>query len=418
VRLALALGRFVLAALAGACAGGRSGDWTPALPPSPRAGPSLVLLGEVAPGRTTRAVAEELDRVLTHEAAQGRRPIVVWLGNLALPGGPVPGEGDANCTGIERAWKGTGARDLAAVVRRHDVPTFGVLGDREWRCGHPELSLQAGPEGPHPWTMPAHNYVVRIGTDGSARVVSSCSGERPRCRIAAPVAGEAPPAAELWFVDTAPSVFAPAPRTPAAARSERSLAEQRALLAVLDDAPTPRILVSHLPVEAIGIHGQGGRYPSASHRQLPAPVRAALERGAFAGVVAAHDRSLHVTRDVGDAVKRSSKVWLAAPVFQVVSGATSRPDVRAPFLRIGHLRGTALVPDRSSLHAGFALVRLDDEHADALLRTRRAGRWQTAQADLALAPHPHAAETASPSLAPCLQCDPRQGSAEGGPPPR
>jgi hypothetical protein len=367
-------------------------------------------------------VASELDAVLDAEERAGRVPVVLWLGNQVFPGGPVPGDGDRDCTGVADAWTEPGPAALAATVRRHaaaGTASFAALGHREWACGHPETELQPDIDaGPHPWAMPDHNYVVRVAADGSTRIVSACSeaGE-VQCGIEGD-AKESGALVDLVVIDAVPWVLPPEPGTPADARAEASLAQQAALLAGLsrmDPASSPpRILVSHVPVETSGIHGQGGLEPTATFRQLPAPLRQALRDGAFVGVVSAHDRSLQATADVSDAVKRSAKEWLAAPVFQVVSGASSRPDGHAPFTprQIRGYQGMALVPDLYSTHPGFARIVLGPDRVDLVLHARHGRRWKTAGMSFALQRPPHPAETTSPSTAPCLRCDPRQGAAD------
>lgn len=398
----------------------RGAGWE-APPPAPSGAPavSLLLIGEVTPGKTIRRVARELDAALDAEKRAGRTPVVLWLGNNVFPAGPVAGDGDAECVGVERAWSQRGPAELAATVRTQGTPSFAALGHREWRCGHPELELQAtAEEGPHPWAMPDHNYVVRVGTDGSTRVVSACgaAGEA-QCGIE-PGAKEGGALVDLVVLDTVPWVIPPEAGTAADTRAQASLAQQAALLEGLSrmDPATapPRILVSHVPVETAGIHGQGGLSPTATFRQFPPPLRDALRDGVFIGVVSAHDRSLQATADLSDAVKRSAKTWLVAPVFQVVSGASARPDGHAPFTarQLRGFQGMSLVPDLYSTHPGFARVVLGPERVDVILHARHGGRWTTGGVSFDLHRPPHPPESASPSTAPCLRCDPARGAAD------
>jgi hypothetical protein len=238
--------------------------------------------------------------------------------------------------------------------------------------------------------------------------VSGCRPAGP-CIIETAVAPA--PLAELVFVDAAPWVFPPPAGTPADGRASASLAQLRGLLAALrrEDAAWPRILVSHLPIETSGPHGLGGRAPSASFRYLPPELQGELARGMFAGCLSAHDRSLQATADVSGAVKRSAKAWLAAPVFQVVSGASSRPDDR----HLGAIpRGIALRPDLESTHAGFARVVLAPGRIDLVLHARATAGWRASAISVALPRPPHPVEASAPAMAPCLRCDPRRGAAD------
>lgn len=407
-----------LTALVG-CSIHRGSGWE--APPPPRdEGVSLLLLGEVAPGRSGQHVAAELDRTLTNERAQGREPIVLWLGNGIFPGGPIPGESTRECVSSAEAWSAKGPRALHDVVTKHvrlGTPSFAVLGNREWRCGHPELALQESSDGPHPWQMPAHNYVVRIKPNGDTQVVSACSiAADSQCGVENADAKDSA-LVDLVMLDVSPWVFAPPAGSATDDLATQSLAQAEALIASLrrmdpKTAP-PRILVTNLPIETAGVHGQGGAKPTAFFRQLPAPLKQALADGLFVGAVSAHDRSLQATADVSDAVKRSSRTWLDAPVFQVVSGASSRPDVHAAFTRrqVPYFTGMAITPDLYSNHAGFARVVLTTTEVDVVLHARRGRRWETGTVSFALERAEHPAATPSPVMTPCRRCDPVQGAA-------
>ncbi len=260
--------------------------------------------------------------------------------------------------------------------------------------------------------MPDHNYVVRVDVSGQPRVASRCDGAT--CSL--------PPALpddrlELVFLDLTPWIHHHELDPRSQARGELVLARQTALLEALEvpAAGDPvRMLVTHVPVESAGLHGLGGARPTATFRRLPPPLQAALSEGRFRGVISAQDRSLQVTADLSPAVARSAKVFVDRPFFQVVSGAASRPDARAVGSRrqIPYFAGIAVDPDLYSNHAGFAVVRTARDAIELDLHARRGGRWTQARRELATNVEPLPAERATPSMAPCLQCDPVQGAAD------
>lgn len=409
--------------MCGACTIHRGAGWEQPTPASrDEAKVSLLLLGEVAPGRTAATVSDELDRVLESERAGGREPVVLWLGNNVFPAGPVPeGHGDQNCVSAAEHWASKGPAALAAVVRKHGrlgTASYAILGNRDWRCGHPELELQDDTEGVHPWAMPANNYVIRVGADGSTRVVSACAAIQPATCAVEDGSEKEQALVDLVMVDSIPWAYPPAKDSPATDAAKTSLAQLDALLDGLgrmnpETAP-PRILVSHLPIETAGLHGQGGKLPTATFRQLPEKLRHGLAAGMFVGAVSAHDRSLQATADVSPAVRRSARVWLEAPVFQVVSGASSRPDAGAVFTarQIPYFNGMTIEPDLYSTHAGFARVVLSSEQVDVVLHARRHGKWQTGGFSFAMRRPDHPKETPRTVTAPCLRCDPVTGAAD------
>jgi hypothetical protein len=402
----------VLAVSLAACAIERGKAWgPPVVPARDPAVPevSLVLLGDVgARGRSGPAVASELKRVLAEHQRHGRPAVVLWLGDNIGPVGP----GDlGRCTAPADAWQARGPAALAQVVRAHAAAggaVLAALGEQDWRCGQPELELQADAKaGPLPWAMPAHNYVAAVYPDGHVQLTMSC-GAGSCAPVAKDMSTEIAPLVELVVVDSAAWLVPPPVGTPAAARADHSLAEQSALLAALAAAPAghPRLLVSHHPLESAGPHGVGGLYSDSGYYLHAAPVRKAVDAGLFAGALSAHDRMVVATADIGPATKRSSRYWLKHPVFQVISGAASAPDSRAGARGAWYFQSTTLKAELQSNRAGFAEVYVREDSFSAVLRRRRAGRWGAGTITIPAKRPPHPVETRSPVMDPCLYCDP------------
>lgn len=383
------------------CAIERGKGWdTPAPPVTPDAPRvSLVLLGEAGyPGRTAASTAAELARTLDDHRQRSIPTLVLWLGDAVGPNG-------LGCPTSADPWAQDGLAELAKVVRAHQSrggPSYAVLGTHEYACDRPELALQPGPQGPHPWVLPAANYVLRVARDGAARVVSSCTGNL--CTVEAPTPDTL---VDLVVLDTTAWLAA----TPQAPTTTTSLTQQQALLANLELAPSdapPRLLVTHHPVETAGPHGQGGLYPDSAYFLHAEPLRRAIDRGLFTGVLSGHDRSLSATADISNAVKRSSRFWLKHPVFQVVSGGAAHPDGAPSGGRRGwvYYQGQSLRPDLLSNRAGFAELVVTTTDFAARLHQRKHGRWRASEIHIPLRRPPHPAETPSPILDPCLACDP------------
>jgi hypothetical protein len=132
----------------------------------------------------------------------------------------------------------------------------------------------------------------------------------------------------------------------------------------------------------------------------------AVVAGRFVGSVGAYDHALYATADLTDAIKRSDKAWVAAPLFQLVSGSASWPDARpaAADRRLRYFRGNAYRPPIYSDHAGFAVLHVRGEALRAELWAHRRGHWEAQPIALDLTPAPHPAETPSPVMTPCLRC--------------
>jgi hypothetical protein len=397
----------LLLALALGCAVERGRRWdTPAPPLAPDAAPtvSLLLIGGAGfPGRTAARTAAEVERTLADHQRRGVPTVVLWLGDAVGDAGLGPG-----CGSPGDAWSAPGTGDLARVVRAHQArggASFAVLGRHEWRCGAPELAFQTGQGGPHPWQLPAANYVVRVQPDGGTRVVSFCSAGL--CTVEPAEDGAL---VDLVVLDTVAWLAPPPEGTRGAAAAQTVLTQQAALLAALDltarPGGPPRVLVTHHPVETAGVHGQGGLWPDSAFFLHAEPLRRAVARGDFAGVVSGHDRTLSATGDLFDAVKRSSRFWLKRPVFQVVAGGAAYPDVQGGRRGWVYYGGQSLKPDLMSNRAGFAELVVTPTSFAARLHQRRRGRWRAAELKIPAVRPPHPAETASPVMDPCLYCDP------------
>jgi hypothetical protein len=401
--------RLALGLLLAACGIRNGGGWDgelPAPPSSPAV--SLVLIGDAgAPGRHAAAVAARLDHVLEREKIEGFHPIVLWLGNNVYPRGLGPDGKRDGCTAPDDAWKRRGVSRLARAVRDHiarDGDSYAVLGAIDWTCLRPQLQIQENyADGPHPWIMPAFHYVVRVHADGHSDVVSSCS-EDHSCRSTLPDP-DRPPLFDLVFVDTG-AWTTPPDRSSRHALARNSLREMETLIESLqgqaETATQPRILVTSMPVESAGYHGHGGIDPKAMFSALHPVLQSALRQGLFVGVVSGHDRNLQVAPDISNAIKRSAKVWIEAPTFQIVSGAASHPDGRSA-RALRWRQGTTLRPALASTQAGFAVLRISSGRVDAILH-RQGTRWHSGVVSFPLRREGHPVEGPLPSMAPCRDC--------------
>jgi len=367
---------------------------------------SLVLIGDAGePGRHAGKVAARLETVLEREKIAGRHPIVLWLGNNVYPRGlSLDGSGEG-CISPKAAWQRRGVSRLAQAVRDHiarDGDSYAVLGAVDWACSHPELELQENyADGPHPWIMPAHEYVVRVYPDGATEVASTCA-EDHSCTAKLPDP-DRPPLFDLVFVDVGAWTTSSGRLPPLSRDSLRGLETLMDSLRGQAEITThPRILVTSMPVESAGFYGLGGRDPTATFTALHPSLQSAVRQGLFVGVLSGHDRNLQIAPDMSSAIERSAKVWIEAPTFQIVSGAASRPDGRSA-RALRWRQGTALQPALASTQAGFTVLRVSAERVDAILH-RRGARWHRGFVSFPLRGERHPVEGPSPSMAPCRDC--------------
>lgn len=402
-RLRDSLAMLSLCALAAGCLTQRAQEGfypakalTSAARSEPSRGASLILLGDAgSPGRTAQRVAEHLATTLADERAAGRTPVVLWLGNMLLDQG-----GRHRCEQPGQTWQRKGVRDLAQVVRTHvqgGGASFALAGEAAHRCGIADTLKQTDPGGPHPWQMPAPHYVVRVNADGSTRTVLRCTGmagceQSPASTQSAVV--------DLVFVDIGTWIVGRRP-----AEQDPTLVALDALLDRLDpDAEVPRILVSHYPIEAAGLHGRGGPDPDSTLRNWPPRMQQAILHGVFAGALAAHDRATYAVEDLSDALVRSERSFTSHGVFEVVSGAASIPDSQVHLRRLRGRSSIALVPEAYTPRAGFAVVRLSKRRAEVELHAGWAGHWQISTLEVPLFPAPKQPTRKIPPMQPCLRC--------------
>lgn len=380
-----------------------SGDWSRRATPTGASASAddtssaslrLFLVGDAgAAGRHGAAVAERLSARIDESEATGVPSMLVWLGDSATSKRCDDGENSAT-----RNPRAQPFADLAESWARkgHRIP-IEAIGEHDWRCGRVGFN--------DAWAY-TFNYVVRVGPRGVTKPVSHCSGAPQVCTLD-PNTGEA--LIELVALDTAAWIGSVRPSR--VAEADRSIAEQRALLAALRENPPTgglqRILVTHHPIESAGPHGQGGLYPDSALLFHDEPLQEAILRGDFVGALSGHEHSLQVSADITPAVQRSSRLWPERPFFQVVSGSAGRGDAGVRPRAWPFYQSIALAPDNVSNHPGFAELTITDDTFVVVLHARRLGRWETAETVIPRRPPPSPVERAMPGLEPCLGCDTR-----------
>ncbi len=360
-------------------------------------GVGVIVLGQARPGHATREVAEHLDELIARERSKGNAPIVLWLGRDHGPVGP-----DRAGACKPEGWAKPGLRELEQVLSEHveaGGSVWAMPGPDDWRCGMPRQAA--------PLVQPDWAYLVHVHEDGRTTLASSCTeGERSDCELATPASDVL---VELVFVDPSPWVY---PELEQSADASRALDRLDALLIALAREPFtgPRILVSSVPIESSSIHGLGGWRQRVAHRFLPDSLRAAIDAGTFVGVISALERDLQVSDDLSGAIVRSDRDFIAAPIFQVISGAAGGARGELPAAR-----GNTLLNQLESDHPGFARLELSRDHVRIDLHARVVGRWQLGSRVLPLAPGPAPTLREVPPIQPCLRCDPVRAAADGEP---
>lgn len=340
-------------------------------------------------------VARELASQLEHARAAGRTSVVLWLGHdLGRPGdrsGPCP------TRSTRLPWQAPGMRELAAVLDEH-VAAGGAL----WGVAGPDaLRCPAIPEGPA-IAQPDAAYLVRVHADGRSELASRCDANN--CTLAEPAEAAL---LELVFVDPSAWIYPEldVPGSPGRA----ALDELDVLLTTLAEQPgPPRVLVTPIPIESAGMHGFGGARTRAALRLQPDALRRAIAEGRFIGVIAGLERNLQAAGDLSDAILRSNRSFVPAPVFQVVAGAAGGAR---PTLPVG--RGNSLVNELESDHPGFARVHLSGDRVELELVAHVRGRWRSGSLAFPLARAPLPTLRDPPTIQPCLRCDVVRGAADG-----
>lgn len=355
--------------------GWQSGAPEPTPAPSQNASPRVFVLGEAY---TPGAASEESAAALAPLLRSAPDAVVVTLGAFD----------DGEC----RAPEASPVAHLIAEHARAGGAHYDVAGLAAWRCGR----------------APAQDVhrVIRVEPDGTNRVVSTCDADR--CELEDPAVDAQGPrtiAAELVLVDLAPWYVPAEQRRPPDIREREAMQQLRSLLVALEetaDTAPPRVLVSEVPVEAAGYHGQGGGAPKATFHELPPELQQALVEGRFSGVIAALDHAVYATEDLTHPIQRSNKTWLKRPVFQVVAGSTARGARGAERLR--YFNSMAYVPPWFSPSAGFAVVELEPTEVAATLWAHRIGRWRTKTVRVPWKRLPPPPQSDVPAMAPCLRC--------------
>jgi hypothetical protein len=371
----------------------RGASWQARASTSDAPGVELIAIGQPRAGRATRIVARELASQLDHARAAGRTSVVLWLGHDLGPAG----DRSAPCP-TRSPWQAPGMRELAAVLDEH-VAAGGAL----WGVAGPDaLRCPAITEGPA-IAQPDAAYLVRVHAEGRSELASRC--DAGTCSLA-PAPAEAP-LLELVFVDPSAWIY-PELDTPGS-RGRAALDELDLLLAALAEQPgPPRVLVTPIPIESAGMHGFGGARTRAALRLQPDALRRAIAEGRFVGVIAGLERDLQASSDLADAILRSNRSFVPAPLFQVVAGAAGGTRPTTAFGR-----GNSLVNELESDHPGFARVHVAGDVVELELVAHVRGRWRSAALALPLVPAPLPALRDPPTIQPCLRCDVVRGAADG-----
>jgi hypothetical protein len=372
-------------------------------PAQPAAGVvEIFVLGQPRESPETRAVARQLDRSV-HEAAEaGRTPIVLWLGTDFGERGP---DGARRCPAPGVAHGSPALRELTDVVAsavEHGGAAWGLPGPDGFRCG---VSGYEAASSPLPYQQHGLAYVLRVSSSGAVTLASSCDGSAGvfTCTV---TAAPDDTLVELVALDTS---FWHYRDLLGDDLSAAVLEQQASLLAALaQQPPRPRILFSPIAIESAGSHGLGGRKQRTGFHYAPDFVGQAIADGLFVGVLGALERDLQVSLDLSNAIIRGQRRFIAAPVFEVVSGSAGGAEHAIPTSR-----STSLLPDLHSEHTGFASLTIDPERVDLRVHARVAGRWRVAGIELPLHPEPFEQLREAPVIQPCPTCDPHSGASQG-----
>ena len=384
-----------LALLSAACVPDRLGPEGWALPAAPSTDApevDLYVFGGRDRGRSNAALTEALGGRLGEDTS------ILWTG--------APWGKRESCETPRKR-----AQSMSALDQRIDEAgsAFAVGSPYDRMCG------ASGPPGAR---KPDTHYMVDLGLNGP-RVHTPCyapeGSEPPLDEIRCPHDDPDDDARLRLLVIDETLWFRP-DWDDASEASQRELAELDALVDAIPAAPKlPYVLVTHFPIESEGQSGLGGWEAHATYRHHPESVQRALADGRISGVIAGLEGNLQFVDDLGESVNRSSRTWLARPVFQVISGAVGDPDRKhrgGP--RASRRHGNiALTNDRYSQRAGYVHLHGDAQRLSVDIHARVGAEWRTTSTTVELQRPPHPARRPASPLAPCRNCDPVQGAADG-----
>jgi hypothetical protein len=326
------------------------------------------------------------------------RSTVVWLGAPYDP---------------RRACEASARQTQALEILGASVDAAGV-----YAVGNPQ-GRRCGSSGPPNALSPDTHYLIDLGAEGGS-VHTPCyraDGDDPSGVDSLTCPHPAPDAStHLRLVVVDETLWFNPEWDDDSHVAKLELAELDAIIdAIPADSPVPHLLVTHYPVESQGIHGLGGFRALTTYSHHPKSVQRALADGRIQGVVAGLEANLQYADDLALAVKRSSRVWLEAPIFQVVSGSAGDADVQhqGSFRTRTRWTNIALTNDRISPRAGFAQLGGDRDTFEVQLHSLHGRKWKTSASLVEATRPPHPAETPAPPLAPCRNCDPVQGATDG-----
>ena len=227
----------------------------------------------------------------------------------------------------------------------------------------------------------------------AARCASTSPGKSSCERIAAPKN----PRLELLVVD----VYA---------TDAELIRERDAILDTLASSPdlaapsVPRWLISNRPIESAGVHGLGTRSGDATYFHAPLELQTLIRAGAFDGVITSSADGHEFTRDLGDALIRSARIWLPRPLFQAVVG-----ELRTTLLERTTRSSIAYQPEFWSRQAEIHLsIRGWEKPSDRLEISFTQSNGPTAVFEVPRIAPMHSMQRPRAHVEPCLGCRARR----------
>lgn len=365
----------------------------------------LVVVANTAPaGRSSHIVAKRVAQTLGTEGPK----VLVWLGDVAAApmrsASPLAQRRGPRCLDPATALDNPALAPLvtAARPRFDNGQALAAIGPSDHRCGHAQ-ALQSGTLPPTP---SASHFAARVLASGKLELWARC--DDGSCQFERTAATDDDAIADLIVIDPSPWLY-PGDTPQEKQRDELSLLALDTLLLALasDPAPSPpRLLISSIPVEAAGEHGLGALWPDATFHTMPPALQDALVEGRFAGVIGAYDRSSSAVVDLFNPIKRSDRMWLSHPMFQVQVGALAAANRRPAMARRRRRvrQSQAFRPPTFSDHPGFAVIHLGAEQAELTLHAYRRGHWESTTIAAPLRPKAHPPRTPTPVMTPCRDC--------------